>query len=110
MVDREAAVTLMARVGNEPGKSFRLKALDSVVTNQEKHGPQRIRDVTVKAFEQAAVAFSGEVVNRMFILEPSDTENRFDFGPFFVSGYYRVIEKINHPTEASKAWKAFRPR
>lgn len=100
---------LRIRFGNRPGASFRVKApgLDVLeVTKVE--GGGKLMDAIVPAFERAAIAFGGARVHRMFVLEPADEPNRFQFEGFEVRGRYRVAEKVNDPEESSKRYKAFK--
>lgn len=104
------APALRITMGNRAGASFRVKApeLETVETTKLEGGGKVIEAV-VPRFERAAVAFSGKKVNRMFVLEPADDEDRFDFEGFSIAGRYRVTEKINDPEEASKRFRSFRP-
>ena len=101
-----AEPALTARIGNEPGSSFRLKAPKFVETARV---DKRVIDGYVPHFERVAIAFSGKESNRMFVLEPSDEENEYTIGRFFVRGRFAIVEKINHPERASQAFRAFKP-
>lgn len=100
-----AGPMLEARVGSVEGKSFRLKTLGNREVGRKGHKV----DVEVDTFRRAALVFSGKTTNRMFVLEPAEKPDEFRFGPFFVRGRYRVVEKINDAKAASQAWKAFEP-
>lgn len=100
----KAGAVITFHSGSAPGKSFRVKAPDPVVTAKEGH----TRTAEVPVFRRMAVAFSGKKTNRMFVLVPSDEPNEFEFGPFWIRGHYEVAEKINDPEEASKRFKKFR--
>jgi hypothetical protein len=98
-----AAPMLEARVGSVEGKSFRIKALGS----EEVARDGRKVDVVVATFKRVAVVFSGELTNKLFVLEPSEKADEFRFGPFYVRGRFRVVERVNDPKAASQRWKAF---
>lgn len=101
---------ITARVGNVPGKSFRLKVvggsthgLAHVVTEDPR---DNILDIEIATFTRAALAFGGKTSLRTFVLEPGE-HDEFVFGPFFIRGTYRVVEKINNPAEASRRFREF---
>lgn len=100
-----AAPDLRVRFGSAPGKSFRIRGATVDVEREE----GRIREGTIASFREGkiAIAFSGELVNRLFILEPADEENRFEWPPFGIEGRYRVVEKVNNPAEASRRFREF---
>lgn len=104
--DHETALCI--RMGNEPGRSFRVKAPGLVVLEKSPLASGSVITAIVPTFARGAVAFSGEQVNRMFVLEPSDEPNAFDFGRFGIAGRYRVVEKVNDPEQASKCFREFR--
>lgn len=104
-----AAPALSVRMGNKPGASFRVKAPElEVVSEQKLEGGGKMIDAVVPKFARVAIVFSGKSSNRMFVLEPSDEGDAFEFNGFEVRGKYRVAEKINDPEEASKRFRAFR--
>lgn len=100
------APALRARMGSATGFSFRVKAPDLEIVEKDGHA----RVGVVSKFERAAIAFSGKTVNRFFVLEPADEPFRYDFGPFFIEGRFRVAEKVNNAQEASARFKAFEAR
>lgn len=100
---------LRARVGNTEGHTFRLKAVDTVEVGRVREGNLRAVDLEIPSFERIAVAFSGTEMHRVFILEPSEESNRFDFGPFFVEGKYRITEKVNDGEKAAEVFRGFVP-
>lgn len=51
----------------------------------------------------------GKKTVRMFVLEPADTEDEFDFYGFSVAGKYRVVEKVNGAGNVGERWNGFRP-
>lgn len=101
-----SAFALRARMGSATGWSFRLKAPHIEIVETDGHA----RVGVVSSFERAAIAFSGKKVNRFFVLEPADEPFRYDFGPFFIEGRFRVAEKVNNAQEASERFKAFEAR
>lgn len=107
----ELGPALRIRTGNEPEHSFRVKALGvEVIEKTRLENGGRMTTAVVPSFERAAVVFSGKEMNRMFVLEPADELDSFDFGSFRIEGRYRVVEKINGGASAAKAWKTFRAR
>lgn len=100
---------LRARVGNTEGHSFRLTAVDTVEVGRVREGNLRAVDLEIPTFERVALAFSGKQMHRVFILEPSEESDRFDFGPFFIEGNYRIAEKVNDGGKAAEVFRAFVP-
>ncbi|MEQ9322447.1 MAG: hypothetical protein RIF41_24995, partial [Polyangiaceae bacterium] len=102
----QGAPRLEVRFGSIKGKSFRVKIPGLEVTSKK----DGIIEGTVETFREGAVAFSGERNNRMFVIEPSEALNEFTWGPFYIRGRYRVVEKINRAGEASDRFLRFVPR
>lgn len=97
---------LRIKMGNKPGRSFRVKVAGLEVLEKKKlPGGGKLIEAVVPRFERAAVAFSGKSMNRMFLLEPAEEENSFEFDGFEIRGRYRVAEKINQPEVAAELWK-----
>lgn len=103
-------VVITFRMGNEPGKSFRIKAANLEVVSQTRFEKGRYSEGRIPQFQRIAVAFSGQTSNRVFILEPFDSEDWFYFGSFFIQGPYKVVRKYNHPKKAAEVWKTFVPK
>lgn len=101
---------LRVLMGNEPGKSFRVKALNLEVTGRSKEGDGRYVEGEVSTFERVAVALSGKTMNRVFILEPAAKTSRYEHGPFFVEGRFKIVEKFNSAEKAAEAFRKFEPR
>jgi hypothetical protein len=98
--------------GSAPGKCLRVKGAELRVGAQQRHGQMRMREGVLPTWTkgQVAVSFTGKVVHRLFILEPSDQHNSFTWGPFGFEGRYKVVDKVNRPVKASARWKAFMGR
>lgn len=95
---------LELRFGSAPGYSFRVKFPGLEVTGKR----AQQYDAVVRRFDgQGAIAFSTKSMNRMFVIEPADELNKYELGPFFISGRYRVVEKINGPKRAAERFRAF---
>lgn len=106
----EKGPALRIRMGNRPGQSFRVKAPGLHVTERRKEGDARIVDAEVPSFESAAIGFSGRELNRCFILAPAARIFRYELGPFYVEGRFKIAEKVNDAKRASERFKAFEPR
>lgn len=107
-----AEPALRVRMGNCPGKSFRVKVLGTPMRLGEKEkleGGGFVLPGEVARFDRATISITGERTHRVFRLAPAETENRFEWGPFSIEGRYRVTEKLNQPDVASDAWKVIRP-
>lgn len=106
---RRAEPMLKIVFGNEPGKSCQAKVLS--LDLQSKEG--KVQTGVVRAFDRAALKFSYKIgkteekANRMIIIEPSTTMEEFSVGKFGVSGKFKIVERINNASEATKRWKAF---
>lgn len=99
---------LRVRMGNRKGASLRVKAAGlQLVSKEDLEGGGQLIEAVVPNFERVAVAFSGKKTNRMFVLEPGDEADFFDFADFRIEGRYRVVEKVNDPETASKRFRAF---
>lgn len=98
---------LRVRMGNEPGRSLRVRALELVETGRPR---KRVVDGEVQTFERVGIATSGDASNHFVVIGPSSTPNRIEWGPFFVEGAFRVIERVVDPKSAADAWKAFEAR
>lgn len=104
---RDVLPALLARIGNVEGKSFRLK-VDGFTETSRPDG--HVVEGVVQSFERAAIAFAGTEGLRMFVIEPGPDENEFAFGPFFIRGNYRVVQKINNARDAAAKWADFRSK
>jgi len=102
----QAGPRLKVKFGSIKGKSFRVKIPGLEVTSKK----DGISEGVVENFREGAVAFSGERNNRMFVIEPSEAQNEFTWGPFYIRGRYRVTEKVNRAGEASHRFSHFVPR
>lgn len=100
---------LRIAMGNHEGASFRVKVDGLEIVGKSKlPGGGRIIHAVVPAFDRAAIAFSGKVMNRMMLLGPSPRWNWFEFGEAFsIRGYYEVLEKVNDAQRASERFRAF---
>lgn len=96
--------------GNAPGQSLRVKFADLTLGESKKLKNGKLREAEVDSFRRAAVAISGQEMHRCFIIEPTaKATNRFDLGPFFIEGKFKVVEKVNDAKKASQAFRAFEP-
>lgn len=106
---------LLVRCGGVPGYTLRLKAAHSHSIGRPARG---VVDVAVPRFERVGIVMVGTLsetkkLRRFFELEPGSPDappSEYAFGPFFIRGVFRIIRKVNHPIDASDAWKAFEAR
>lgn len=103
----QSSPALRVRMGNSPGESLMFKAIGPNSRITTTRVAPRIVEGSVPSFTRAAIKFGGKTGQRMFVLEPSDDENEFALGQFFIRGRYRVAEKINNSAEAAERWLTF---
>lgn len=96
---------LEVTIGSRPGLSFRYKG--PALVDVERLGRKTLRGRVHDFRGRAAVIFRGAEGYRMFVLEPSDIDNEFTFGPFGVRGQFNVSERINSQARVHEEWRAF---
>lgn len=103
------APALRIAFGNSPGKSFGVKFADLKVGESQKLKDGKLRSAEVKTFRRGAVKITGAKMHRTFILEPAAKTSRYDLGPFFIEGRFKIVEKVNDPKEAARVFREFEP-
>lgn len=98
---------LRIALGHRTGASFRVKAAGLQIVSVTRLPDGRIFDAVVPRFQRAAIAFSGRKMNRMFVLEPADRPNWYEFRGFWIRGDYEAVEKVNDPRRAGERFRAF---
>lgn len=105
---KDAWPSLVASVGNVPGRSFRFRIHGGQLRETSREG-KRIEG-EVDAFDRVAIIAVDKAKDtiRYFELEPDEEDNDLGFGPFWVRGRFRVVRKENNPKRATEAWRAFK--
>lgn len=98
--------TLSGRLGKRDGKGLLIKVFGRPL--ELGHREDATREFRVAAgWTHAAVKLSDDHgLHRLFLLEAADREDSYAHGALFVRGRYRLVEKVNNPTQASVRWKA----
>lgn len=100
-----AGPALRVKAGSEPGRSLRVKAVDSRKVSKQ----GTIAEIEVDSFQRVAIATASTKTLHVFVLEPDDVEERIEWGPLSVEGRFRIVEHITDSRKAAEAWKAFKP-
>lgn len=98
---------LRARIGSAPGTSVRLKVDGEKVTGREREGDAKFVDLEVAEFSGGALACSDGETSLFLRLEPAVRKSRFEFGPFWVEGKFKVVEREESPKKAVQAFRGF---
>lgn len=107
--DDATGPALKGVAGSAPGQSFRVKAKERVDISRDVQGQSRFNEYEVPHFKRVAIVFSGQQMNRCFILEPAIEKSSYSHGPFFIEGTFKIVEKFNDAKLASLAFKEFEP-
>lgn len=98
---------LSIRMGNAPGVSFRLKALQKL-TDSERTG--RIRTGVLHDWKRIAVWAGTGSRSRMYEIAPSEEKNEIIYREFYVRGRFAVLRKLNNVRKVREAWSSFVPQ
>ncbi len=93
----------IATVGHVSGTSFRIST--------ELHGVERVSGNMIHGhvadgWKRLLVLSGVGPDHRLFVLEPTETEEAITFGPFFVRGGFKIVEKVNNSRLARERWDA----
>lgn len=102
---------LLMRIGNMPGKSFRVRYPGTLEgeTRDAEH-THIVHGRLVDGWHSVAIIAGRDDKYRFWALEPGDEYTEVAFEPFYVRGNFRIVAKINNAAEARDAWKAFTAR
>lgn len=100
---------LRARVGSAPGTSVRLKVEGEKVVDRSKDGAARFVDLEAAEFHEAALACSDEEQSLFLRVAPAVRKSRFDFGPFWLEGKFKIVEREEEPKKAVRRFREFSP-
>ncbi len=64
--------------------------------------------LTLQRWRRIGVLSGNSSGLRMFVLEPSESEESIKLGKYHVAGKFRIVKKLNNSAAARKAWKEFR--
>jgi len=103
------AEPLRIRFGNVEGWSVRKKIPSVRILSKEKAAGGVIYEGEARSFARGAIAVSSKGTNRMLIIEPHHATAELRFGPFCVSGNFRVVEEVAHEGEAAFRFTHFVP-
>lgn len=104
---------LRVAFGNLPGHGFRVKFEGMRLGESGSIKDGKLRFGEVDSFKRGAFMISGKEMHRTFILEPAARKHRYSWpkedGPFYIEGLFKIVEKVNNASAASKAFRAFQP-
>ena len=98
---------LMALTGNSASQSFHLNCVGAEIVERSKTKQGKLVRLEVKTFSKIALRFTGKEMCRCFVLEPASQSSRYEHGPFFIEGFFKITEKVNGSTKASEFFREF---
>lgn len=98
---------LRARVGNAPGMSFQLKVAGVHQVGRERKGDARSIDLEAPTFRRAAVVWHSKEEHLFLALERAVRVQRLEFGPFWIEGKFKIVERSESPQGGATLFKKF---